>query len=282
MRVDANVSVRHPGDEYGTRCEIKNLNSLRSLVRAIEYEIGRQVALLESGGTVIQQTRHWDEDQQKTGALRSKEEAFDYRYFPEPDLVRVVPDAGWQADVAAAVGDMPADRRAALVQLLGPDGSSEARTDQIATVVEHGLDVLMAAAVHGGVGAGLALARTANETSAEPERARVLDPARYTALLRMEQDGTLSATQAKVVLSDLLENGGDPAALARNRGYEALAEDSLNQVMDELIAAHADEWERYLGGDDKLAGFFTGLAMKATQGKANGKAVAAELRSRRG
>jgi aspartyl-tRNA(Asn)/glutamyl-tRNA(Gln) amidotransferase subunit B len=92
----------------------------------------------------------------------------------------------------------------------------------------------------------------------------------------------LSATQAKVVLSDLLENGGDPAELARNRGYEALAEDSLNQVMDELIADHPDEWGRYVGGDDKLAGFFTGLAMKATQGKANGKAVAAELRSRRG
>jgi aspartyl-tRNA(Asn)/glutamyl-tRNA(Gln) amidotransferase subunit B len=136
--------------------------------------------------------------------------------------------------------------------------------------------------VRGGVGAALALARTANETSAEPERARVLDPASYTALLRMEQDGTLSATQAKVVLSDLLENGGDPAELARNRGYEALAEDSLNQVMDELIADHPDEWGRYVGGDDKLAGFFTGLAMKATQGKANGKAVAAELRSRRG
>jgi aspartyl-tRNA(Asn)/glutamyl-tRNA(Gln) amidotransferase subunit B len=282
MRVDANVSVRHRGDEYGTRCEIKNLNSLRSLVRAIEYEIGRQVALLESGGTVDQQTRHWDEDQQKTGALRSKEEAFDYRYFPEPDLVRVVPDAGWQADVAAAVGDMPADRREALVQLLGPEGSSQARKDQIATVVEHGLDVLMAAAVHGGVGAPLALARTANETSAQPELARALDPARYTALLRMEQAGTLSATQAKVVLGDLLENGGDPAALARNRGYEALGDDSLNEVMDELIAAHTDEWERYLGGDDKLAGFFTGLAMKATQGKANGKAVAAELRRRRG
>ena len=112
MRVDANVSVRQPGDEFGTRCEIKNLNSLRSLVRAIEYEIGRQVELLESGGTVAQQTRHWDEAHQKTGALRSKEEAFDYRYFPEPDLVRVDPDPAWQADVAAAVGPMPADRRA--------------------------------------------------------------------------------------------------------------------------------------------------------------------------
>jgi aspartyl-tRNA(Asn)/glutamyl-tRNA(Gln) amidotransferase subunit B len=260
----------------------RNLNSLRSLVRAIEYEIGRQVELLESGGTVAQQTRHWDEAHQKTGALRSKEEAFDYRYFPEPDLVRVDPDPGWQDDVAAAVGPMPADRRSALAGLLAPDRPSEAQSDQIATVVEHGLDNLMTAAVDGGVTATLALARTANEASAEPELARTVDTAGYTTLLRMEQDGALSATQAKAVLSDLLENGGDPADLARRAGYEALAADSLADVVSELVAAHPDEWQRFVDGDDKLAGFFTGLVMKATQGKANGKAVAAELRGRRG
>jgi aspartyl-tRNA(Asn)/glutamyl-tRNA(Gln) amidotransferase subunit B len=282
MRVDANVSVRRPGDGFGTRCEIKNLNSLRSLVRAIEYEITRQIDVLESGGAVAQQTRHWDEDEGVTGALRSKEEAFDYRYFPEPDLVRLAPDAGWQADVAAAVGPMPADRRAALAALLGPDGSSGARRDQIATVVEHGLDDLMTEAVGAGIGAALALARTANEASAEPERARAVDPVRFAALLRMEQDGTLSATQAKDVLGDLLDTGGDPSELARRRGYEALDEDFLVAVMDELIAAHPDEWQRYAGGDDKLAGFFTGLAMKATDKKANGKSVAVELRRRRG
>jgi aspartyl-tRNA(Asn)/glutamyl-tRNA(Gln) amidotransferase subunit B len=282
MRVDANVSVRRPGDEFGTRCEIKNLNSLRSLVRAIEYEITRQIDVLESGGVVAQQTRHWDEDEGITGALRSKEEAFDYRYFPEPDLVRLDPDAGWRADVAAAVGPMPADRRAALAALLGPDGSSGARSDQIATVVEHGLDHLMTSAVAAGIGAALALARTANEASAEPERARAVDPASFAALLRMEQDGTLSATQTKDVLGDLLQNGGNPAELARVHGYEALETDFLVAVMDELVAAHPDEWERYAGGDDKLAGFFTGLAMKATDKKANGKTVAAELRRRRG
>jgi aspartyl-tRNA(Asn)/glutamyl-tRNA(Gln) amidotransferase subunit B len=282
MRVDANVSVRHPGDEYGTRCEIKNLNSLRSLVRAIEYEITRQIDVLESGGTVAQQTRHWNEAEGKTGALRSKEEAFDYRYFPEPDLVRVDPDAGWQADVAAAVGAMPADRRAVLAALLGPEASSEAKTDQIATVVEHGLDDLMVAAVEAGIGAPLALARTANEASAQPELARALDPKSYTALLRMEQDGAVSATQAKELLGELLEHGGDPAALARSHGYEALEADSLEAVIDELIATHPGEWTRYVEGDDKLTGFFTGKAMEATDKKANGKAVVAELRRRRG
>ncbi len=282
MRVDANVSVRQPGDEFGTRCEIKNLNSLRSLVHAIEYEITRQIEVLESGGTVLQQTRHWDEDQGKTGALRSKEEAFDYRYFPEPDLVRVDPDATWRAEVTAAVGAMPAERRAALAALFGSDGTSAARTDQIATVVEHGLDRLMTTAVDAGIGAPLALARTANEASAEPERARALDHRSYTALLRMEQEGTLSATQAKVVLGDLLDRGGDPTALARDRGFEALEADTLTAVMDEVIAAHPDEWARYVGGDDKLTGFLTGKAMEATDKKANGKAVAAELRRRRG
>ena len=174
--MDANVSVHHPDEAFGTRCEIKNLNSLRSLVRAIEHEISRQVELLESGDSVLQQTRHWDENEGRTVALRSKEEAFDYRYFPEPDLVRLVPDAAWQSEVAAAVGPMPADRREKLAGLLGPDASSPAKADQIATVVENGLDALMTAAVNAGVGAALALARTANEASADPERARALDP----------------------------------------------------------------------------------------------------------
>ena len=149
-------------------------------------------------------------------------------------------------------------------------------------MVEHGLDDLMVAAVEAGIGAPLALARTANEASAQPELARALDHKSYTALLRMEQDGTLSATQAKEVLGELLEHGGDPAALARHHGYEALGADSLVAVIDELIAGYPGEWTRYMEGDDKLTGFFTGKAMEATDKKANGKAVVAELRRRRG
>ena len=109
LRVDANVSVRRLGAEFGTRCEIKNLNSMRSLARAVEHEAERQVALLEAGGTVVQETRHWDEQAGRTVAMRSKEEAYDYRYFPEPDLVPVAPAADWQRRVAADLGPMPAD-----------------------------------------------------------------------------------------------------------------------------------------------------------------------------
>ena len=287
MRVDANVSVRRRDTvDLGTRCEIKNLNSIRSLGRAIEFEIDRQIAVLESGERVVQQTRHWNEDAAETVALRSKEEAFDYRYFPEPDLVPLVPDPGWQAEVAVTVGPMPADRRAKLAELFGPELPTGARADQIATVVDLGLDELVLQAVAHGVDPPRALARTANEAAAEASRARHLDVASYTALLHLEQDGKLSATQAKAVLADMLEGGGEPADIARRMGFEALAADDLASVVDKVVDEHPDEWARYCGGDEKeqkkLAGFFIGKVMQATDNRANGKAVTEELRRRRG
>ena len=280
MRVDANVSVRRAGTyELGTRCEIKNLNSLRSLGRAIEHEIERQVGILESGGSVDQQTRHWDEESGRTVSLRSKEEAFDYRYFPEPDLVPLAPDAGWQKDVAAALGPMPAERRARLHELVAQEGGSatEAQGDQITTVVELGLDGLVVVATGAGIALPLALARTANEAAADADRARSVDLGAYAALLRMEQDGKLSATQTKKVLAELLEHGGDPGDIARRQGFEALEAESLAAVVEDVVAHNPGEWERYRTGEDKLAQFFIGQVMKATSGKANGKAVVAEL-----
>ena len=281
MRVDANVSIRRAGTaELGTRCEIKNLNSLRSLGRAIEHEIERQAEILDSGGLVVQQTRHWDEEAGHTVALRSKEEAFDYRYFPEPDLVPVVPDPGWQADVAGSLGPMPADRRARLQALLAPANGaqvSEAHADQIATVVELGLDDLVVAAADAGVPATLALARTANEAAADADAARVVDEAAYISLLRLEAQGALSATQAKAVLADLLAHGGDPAEIARRRGFEGMAEDSLTDAVRQVVDGNPAEWDRYRSGEDKVEQFFVGQVMKATKGKANGKAVVAEL-----
>jgi aspartyl-tRNA(Asn)/glutamyl-tRNA(Gln) amidotransferase subunit B len=283
MRVDANVSVRRRGSaEFGTRCEIKNLNSLRSLGRAIEYEIERQASLLEAGEAVVQQTRHWDEDASETVALRSKEEAFDYRYFPEPDLVPIAPDPAWQADVAASMSPLPADRRARLGALFGREILSGARADQIATVVEHELDALVLRAAESGVDPALALARTSNEAAAQPDRARGLDGEHYTALLRLEQDGKLTATQAKAVLADMLDSGGDPTEIARRRGFETLDDDAVSQAVAEVLAAHPEEWERYKAGDDKVFGFLTGEVMKATAKRANGKSVAAELRRLRG
>ncbi|HUY64658.1 MAG TPA: Asp-tRNA(Asn)/Glu-tRNA(Gln) amidotransferase subunit GatB [Acidimicrobiales bacterium] len=285
MRVDANVSIRRAGEHtLGTRCEIKNLNSLRSLSRAIEHEIERQIAVIESGGAVEQQTRHWDEEGGRTVPLRSKEEAFDYRYFPEPDLVPIAPDPRWQKDVASALPSMPAERRQRLRDLLGSAGEpvTDARVDQIATVVELDLDSLVLGSVNAGIGAPLAIARTANEAAASPEAARAVDHGAYGALLRMEQDGKLSATQAKTVLGDLLVAGGDPADIARRHGFEVLEASSLALVVGEVVQASPEEWARFRDGEDKLAQFFIGQVMKATSGKANGKAVIAELHRLKG
>ncbi len=281
MRVDANVSVRRSAEEpFGTRCEIKNLNSVRSVGRAVEYEADRQIALIESGQPVEQQTRHWDEGAGRTLTLRSKEDAYDYRYFLEPDLVPLVPDDEWLEAVAAAMGPMPAARRADLVRLVTGGGDiTEAEIDQVATVVDLDLDHLVTAAVAAGVAAGLALARTANEAATDADAARRLDADSYVGLLTMESSGGLTATQAKAVLAELLAaGGGDPAVIATARGFEAMTEDSLLACLSDALAAHPDEWRRFREGEDKLAGFFTGEVMKATKGKADGKAVAAGLR----
>ena len=278
MRIDANVSVRDPGGPLGTRCEIKNLNSLRSLQRAVEHEAQRQYELLDGGGTVVQETRHWDEGAGRTVAMRSKEEAYDYRYFPEPDLVELVPDDAWRERVAAGLGPMPAERRATLVALLGE--ASPSQRDQVASVVDVGLDAVVVAATGRGVAAPLALARTANELAAI-DGAERLDVDKVVTVLEMEQAGELSATQAKTVLSDLAASGGDVRELARARGFERLDDASLDGLLDELIAEHPDEWTRYRDGDEKLAQFFVGQVMRATGGKADGKCVVAGLARRR-
>jgi aspartyl-tRNA(Asn)/glutamyl-tRNA(Gln) amidotransferase subunit B len=283
MRIDANVSVRPAGtNAFGTRCEIKNLNSLRSLGRAIEYEAARQIALIEAGEAVRQETRHWDEAAGRTDSMRSKEEANDYRYFPEPDLVPLVPDEAWQGRVRAAMGAMPADRRRQLVDALGGQ-AGEAALDQIRAVVVLGLDALVLAAVASGAPAALALARAANEVAAEGDAGLALPAEVFAALVALEGSGALSATQSKAVLHALVEaGGGDPAAVAKEMGFEALGGDALAAAVAEVIAADPEAWARYVDGDDKLAGMFTGAVMKATKGQADGKQVAAELRRLRG
>ncbi len=281
LRVDANVSVRRvTSHEFGTRCEIKNLNSLRSLVRAIDYEARRQVELLEEGGSVDQETRHWNELEGRTSSMRSKEEAYDYRYFPEPDLVPLAPPAEWLAEVVAGLGLMPADRRERLALALGE--SSEAIEEQIATVIDLGLDDLVVTTIATGADSRLVMARAANEAAQHPDAARQLDPERFGELIGLEASGTLSATQAKAVLAELLTSGGHPVDIADQLGFKALASDELGAVIDAVITANPGEWERYVGGDDKVAQFLLGKVMRETKGRANGKLVAEALASRRG
>ncbi len=285
LRVDANVSVRPEGTtEYGTRCEVKNLNSLRSLQRAIDYEVARQIALLEAGERVAQETRHWNEADGSTHALRSKEEANDYRYFPEPDLVPLVPDDQLLAAAAEGVGPMPAERRRRLVELVRGDSDAavrgDASTDQVVTVVDLGLDDLVTGAVAAGADPRLALARAANEAAARPELATSLDPSAFAALLAMESSGRLSATQSKEVLAELIERGGDPAQIAARLGYEQMDSAALESIVDEVIASNPEEWQRFCAGEEKVAQFLLGQVMRATKGKANGKVVAALFAAR--
>jgi aspartyl-tRNA(Asn)/glutamyl-tRNA(Gln) amidotransferase subunit B len=278
LRVDANVSVRPAGStDLGTRCEIKNMNSLRSLGRAIEYEAARQIEILESGGTIVQETRHWNEADGKTHSMRSKEEAYDYRYFPEPDLVPVEPAEEWKAKVAASLPALPAARRA---QVAAAAGLSEDAT-AVVTVVRLDLDGLVGACEAAGADPALAVRRLANEVAAQPQQARRLDPDAFCRLVVMESNGELTTAQAREVLKRLLEEGGDPAAIAADLGFEAMTADALTAVIDEVIAAHPAEWTRYVAGDDKVQGVLIREIKAATAGKADLKAVAGLLRDRR-
>ncbi|MFZ1063377.1 MAG: Asp-tRNA(Asn)/Glu-tRNA(Gln) amidotransferase subunit GatB [Acidimicrobiales bacterium] len=279
MRIDANVSVRKPDAPFGTRCEIKNLNSLRSLARAIDYEALRQVELIEAGGTVRQETRHWDENLGETSTMRTKEEAEDYRYFREPDLVDLVPSDQWQQRVRDGLPAMPSQRRAQLAALL--ERPSEAQLDAVQIVVDLGLEAFVVAAARAGADPAVALARAANELAAHGDDLTNLSEAAFTETVRLEQSGALSATQAKTVLGELLKSGGEPAAVAASLGFEQLSSDTLGATVASLIDEHPDEWARYREGDDKLAQFFIGQVMKRTKGQANGKAVIAELQARR-
>ncbi len=275
LRIDANVSVRPAGSPtLGTRAEIKNLNSVRSLGRAVDYEVTRQVDRLESGETVVQETRHWDEDAGRTSSMRSKEEAYDYRYFPEPDLVPLEPDDDWQAAVRASLPALPAERRATLSDATGLPADDRA----LVTVVHLDLDRLVLAAVEAGADARLALNRAANEVAAAHVDPGTVDARAFAAVLGMETAGSLTATQAKQVLAETLATGGDPVEIARGRGFEALAAGDLAAVVDEVVAAHPGEWARYRDGEQKLAGFLVGKVMAATRGKADGKAVTTRLR----
>ncbi len=274
LRVDCNVSVRERGsDELGTRCEIKNINSLRSLGRAIEYEAARQVDLIAAGERVEQQTRHWNEDEGRTHKLRSKEGSDDYRYFPDPDLVVLDPGEEWIGRVRAALPLLPAQRRRRLAERAGVS------PEQAALTVERGLDQLVLDAI--GHGADPARAITHAEQNLADERARELDPGAFAELIRMETAGELSSTQTKTVLAEMVDSGGTPGGIAASHGFEAMDTSELDGLLDGIIAANPTEWKRFCDGDGKVTGFFVGQVMKATQGKADGKVVTALLNSRK-
>ncbi len=278
MRVDANVSVHKPGTMFGTRCEIKNVNSIRALGRAIDYEARRQIDVLDSGGTIRQETRHWDDAEGRTHTLRVKEDADDYRYFPEPDLVPLAPSAEWVQAVRDNLPMLPAARRTALSALTGYDTQSEA----VIVVVERGQHDYVQAVVDAGGDAVRALIYVQQGfADAGPVPAVPADD--LAKLTVLERDAKLSATQAKTVLAELVEHGGgDAAAIAAAKGFEAMDTSAVEAMVDEAIAADPGAWAKYMAGDEKASGAIVGRVMKASQGKADGKIVTAIMQSRRG
>jgi len=275
LRVDCNVSVRRRGDDgLGTRCEIKNVNSLRAMGRAIDYEAARQVDLITSGEGVVQQTRHWNDAEGRTTLLRSKEDADDYRYFPDPDLVVLDPGPEWIARVRAELPMLPSQRRHRLAEATGTP------LEQTALIVERGLDDLCLATIDAGADATRVL--THAEHNMADVRAAAVTPSSFAELVAMEVDGKLTATQTKQVLAEMIETGDGPATIAARNGFKAMDASEIEGIVDGLIETHPREWQRFCDGDGKVAGFFVGQVMKETRGKADGKAVTALLSARRG
>ncbi|MCC5793549.1 MAG: Asp-tRNA(Asn)/Glu-tRNA(Gln) amidotransferase subunit GatB [Chromatiales bacterium] len=273
LRCDANVSVRRTGeDRLGTRAEIKNLNSFRFLDRAILFEVERQIDLLESGGTVVQETRLYDPDRDETRAMRGKEEANDYRYFPDPDLLPVELDDDYIESVRAALPELPAELQA---RFTGEYGLGEDEAAQLgatreqaayfeALVTELGGEAKLAA--NWVIGE---LAATLNRTGTTIADTRVTAQM-LARLLRRIADGTVSGSMAKQVFEVLWEEGGDADAIIEARGLRQISDaDELARIIDEVIAANPVQAQQYREGKTKVMGFFVGQVMKATGGKAN-------------
>ncbi len=282
MRFDANVSVRPAGSgDYGTRAEIKNMNSLRSLERAIAYEIDRQVKLVEGGGEVVQETRHWDEGDGRTHAMRSKEESEDYRYFQEPDLVPLHVDDAWRERVRASLPELPQARRARL-EGLGIDAVAAATL-----VAGDGLAGMFEEAVAAGADPRAAANWLTGEVVAHLRRtdgdlaATGLEAGHLAELDAMVRDGKLSATAAKDVLAGVLAGEGSPAAVAEGRDLIQVTDTAaLEAEVEAVLAANADAVSKIRDGDMKPVGFLVGQVMKATGGKADPRQVSELVRAK--
>jgi aspartyl-tRNA(Asn)/glutamyl-tRNA(Gln) amidotransferase subunit B len=269
MRCDANVSVRREGEAFGTRCEIKNLNSVRSLGRAIAYEAERQIHVLESAGQIVQETRHWDEERGVTETLRRKEGITDYRYFPDPDLVEVVSTPEWIEELRGTLPELPAAARARLAD-------AGVAPTQAATIVGGGLLPWFDQAVGEGadavtVGNWLAGEVTGqlNQRGVGPGQTPVTG-AHVGELVRLVADGTLSNKLAKEVLDASFETGKAPRQIAAERGLEQISDEAeLKAVVDEVIAQNPEVVDKIRGGADKAVGALVGQVMRATRGKAN-------------
>ncbi|MEZ5709623.1 MAG: Asp-tRNA(Asn)/Glu-tRNA(Gln) amidotransferase subunit GatB [Blastomonas sp.] len=289
MRADVNVSVRRPGDEFGTRTETKNVNSVRFVMQAIEYEANRQVDVIEGGGRIVQETRLFDPDKGETRSMRSKEDAHDYRYFPDPDLLPVDLDDAFIEECRASLPELPDAKRARYERELGLSAynaavlTAEAETArwfeallaESARIQKKGEPEVAKAAANWLLselfGALNRLGKSVDESPVSPEQGAEL--------LALVADGTISGSIAKQVFEIMLETGDAPAKIVEDKGLKQTSDTgAIEAAVAKVLADNADKVAEYKSGKEALFGFFVGQTMKAMQGKANPKLVNELLR----
>jgi aspartyl-tRNA(Asn)/glutamyl-tRNA(Gln) amidotransferase subunit B len=272
FRCDANVSIRPKGqEEFGIRAELKNMNSFRNVQRALEYEVKRQQYVLESGGQVVQETRLWDDAQGVTISMRGKEEAHDYRYFPDPDLVPVVIDEAWIQEMEAILPELPLEKRERFVaeyEIPAYDAgvltSSRALAEYYEKTVQ--LSKKPKAASNWIMGD---LLRFLNEDKRDIKDSPVT-PDAIAEMINLIEDGTISGKMAKEIFEGMYRSSKSPRAIIEEKGLVQITdEDALKKAIEEVMTANPEQVEGYRNGKEKLFGFFVGQVMKATKGKAN-------------
>ena len=275
FRCDANVSVRRVGEELGTRAEIKNINSFKFLEKAINLEVERQIDILEDGGSVAQETRLYDSIKNETRSMRSKEEANDYRYFPDPDLLPVVIDDELLKEIRNGLPELPTEKKARFIDKLGLSEydaenltSQKAMADYYEIIINKGADVKLSANwVMGELSASL------NKNQIDIQDSPIAASELYNLISRIT-DNTISGKIAKDVFRLMWDEKRSVDEIIKEQGLEQMTDVSaLESIIDEIIAKNLDQVEQFKNGNSKLLGFFVGQVMKATQGKANPKQV---------
>jgi aspartyl-tRNA(Asn)/glutamyl-tRNA(Gln) amidotransferase subunit B len=274
MRCDANISVRKAGEEYGTRCEIKNVNSVRNIVRAIEFEAMRQVEILENGGKIDQETRLFDANTGQTRTMRSKENANDYRYFPDPDLLPVRIDDALIERMGKELPELPDAKISRYVRDLGLnlyDAEVLVADEETAKYFEQASKNCNAKTVANWITSELF--GKLNKSSMTLSECKIT-PESLKELVTLIENGTISGKIAKSVFEFMFESGNSPEKIVAEKGLVQVSDrSSIEPIIDEIIAANQDSVEAYRGGKDKLFGFFVGQVMKKTAGKASPQMV---------
>src|SRR4051794_9387568 len=281
MRADVNVSVRKPGAEFGTRTETKNVNSVRFVMAVVEHEAKRQVELIEGGGTVAQETRLFDPDKGVTRSLRSKEDAHDYRYFPDPDLLPLELDEAFLEECRGSLPELPDDKRKRYEALGITPYNASVLTAEVETA--RWFDALLEAGAEPKQSANWVVAELFGALNRRGESidASPVSPDQAAELLKLVADGTISGTIAKQVFEIMLESAEGAGAIVESRGLKQTSDTgAIDAEIDKVLAANADKVAEYKGGKQALFGFFVGQTMKAMQGKANPQLVNERLRAK--